>query len=107
VKQISMFPSETGMIVGQSSETLTSTLLFLFWGDLNQQGFMRIKFDPALSNGAFLVVHNLIGKKIKEYSLTSDQTFQEVELPGLSSGVYFITLRKGTSVLATDKFIIK
>ena len=62
---------------------------------------------PSSHRDLSLVLYDLSGKTIKTYNIELLlDTEQLLDLPDLSSGMYFMTLMDGTTVLDTEKLII-
>ena len=62
---------------------------------------------PSSHGDLSLVLYDLSGKTIKTYNIELLlDTEQFLDLPDLSSGIYFMTLMDGTTVLDTEKLII-
>ena len=62
---------------------------------------------PSSHGDLSLVLYDLSGKTIKTYNIELRlDTEQFLDLPDLSSGMYFMTLMDGSTVLDTEKLII-
>jgi hypothetical protein len=53
-----------------------------------------------------LTITDLLGKELSSYSVPEDSSELEVNLEGLSPGIYYYSLRSQGKVLKTSKLII-
>jgi hypothetical protein len=69
-------------------------------------GEMTLLYELPNSNNAQLLVHNTLGKLIKQYELNNKAQQLNINEPSLENGLYYYTIMVDDEIVKTDKFII-
>jgi hypothetical protein len=69
-------------------------------------GEMTVWYHLPSSNNTQMLIHNALGKLIKQYELNSNVQQLTINEPALENGLYYYTIMVDDEIVKTDKFII-
>lgn len=82
------------------------TMYDVYPNPIQFQAFIDYKLQSELAK-AKIVIHNILGKNMGEYELTTSETRVKIEVDDLLSGVYFYTLYLDNNGILTRKLIVR
>lgn len=66
----------------------------------------HVNYNLSGGKDAELVLHNMLGSKVKEIKLNPDQNKLDLSVRDLNPGVYFYTLVEGGNTIATKRLVV-
>jgi hypothetical protein len=68
--------------------------------------FTTLYFDKIHDEKALLSIVNLCGEEVANYSISSSQTLQKIDVQNLNNGVYFCRLSSNAKNISTIKLVV-
>ena len=86
------------------TEELINTQMFLYPNPATD--ILNIRFNQTIGNDAVILISDIQGRLLGQQATGQNAELLQIDLDGLSDGIYFVTVKTEQSVL-TEKFIVQ
>lgn len=86
------------------NEELNNTHMYLYPNPATDK--LNIRFNQFIGNDAVILVSDIQGRLLGQQATGQDTELMQIDLDGLSDGIYFVTVKTEENVL-TEKFIVQ